>query len=122
MAHYLSQDSPQHLTPEQQDARDERLSLIGSLRAGDSNGRAQVGAAIRSGTLTPKSGMATLKRGLVSTSDIDSFKRLTAQQAVTVWSLGTEEETSRWGLALVTKIARARQNGQQVPIPVELVK
>ena len=122
MSDFLNASGPSHLTPEQQDTRDERRTLTSGLRSGDPNARAKVGDAIRSGDLTVKSGIKTLKSGLTSTTDAESFKRLTAQQAVTVWSLGTEDEKRRWKLSLITKIARARQNGQHVDVPPGLIQ
>jgi hypothetical protein len=122
MSDYLNQSGASHLTPEQQDAQAAKRTLRNDLRAGDQNARAHVGDAIRSGELSVRSGITTLKSGLTSTSDAESFKRLTAEQAVTVWSLGTDDEKRRWKFALIVKIARARQNGQHVDAPHGLIQ
>jgi len=121
MSELLQQSAPGGRTPEEVDASNAHRALVAGLRGGTPDARANVLAAVQGGEITPQTAIKTLKSGLTSTSEIESFKRLTATQAIEVWKVASPEEQARWRGAMLNKIVSAVKRGQQIAIPKGLV-
>lgn len=75
---------------------------------------------MRSTARVARSAVATIKSGLTSTTDAESFKRLIAEQRIAVWKLGSPDEQQHWRGPLLLKIIAARRAGRNVALPAGL--
>lgn len=75
---------------------------------------------MRSTARVARSAVATIKSGLTSTTDAESFKRLTAEQRIAVWKLGSPDDEQHWRGPLLLKIIAARRADGNVALPAGL--
>lgn len=101
MSRYVAASTPGDATPEMQDARGVRQEVRELARAGQTASPNVVNA-VKTGLMSRQSVELTAKNAMLPPSVV-SFKKLTYEQAVKVYELGTPDEQRLWYGALVKK-------------------
>jgi GGDEF domain-containing protein len=122
MAEFTGALTPGGLTPEQVQQRNQRRQLTSDVRQQRTGAVDSLFGTMRRGEMSPRSATQVLKSGLTSSSSAESFKRLTAEQAVTVYNLMPDSVREEFRGRLLVKISNARRAGRMIEIPPSAVR
>jgi hypothetical protein len=120
MAEILHRQSPQGLTPEQADERQQSIVLRDALRAHDPTALPRIRAEIQSGRMTEGQGVNLVHTAAVP-AIAGNFKRLSLADALAVYNQGTPAEKSLWRPILEQKAENAVKQHKALPLGLRAV-